>query len=148
MKSKSTVTHRRLLIAPMILLLAQACATAPPESGAESEGLAATTEAKSTRRIFKNCDPAEKVEGYADLVGEKVLIDLAWEDEKAKSAQLQIPAKVLRIESPYVVVDFDKQVPNLQFYVSVWLYSGHVKAMADGPHGVDPCSATMKKGQW
>jgi hypothetical protein len=149
MTSINAGTRRSIpVMAPILLLLLQACASAPTDSSPDHEPSPATTEAKASRRTFEGCDPAKEVERYSDRVGENVLITLAWENQNSKSAELQIPALVLRLESPYVVVDFDRDIPNLKFYTSIWLYSGHVKAMRDGSHGVDPCSATMKKGQW
>jgi hypothetical protein len=135
---------------PLLLLLLQACSSTPPEPIAENEAHAVTSEAKpsSDRRVFEGCAPAEEVERYESLAGEAVLITFAWKDMKNPAANLKVPARVIRIDSPDVIVGFDPRVPNLDLYTSVWSYSGHIKGRSDGTFGVDPCSATMEKGSW
>ncbi|MGI9431339.1 MAG: hypothetical protein ACR2PQ_03950 [Myxococcota bacterium] len=101
----------------------------------------------STRRVFEGCDPVEAARRYEGLVGERVSIQWAWEDEDAASASLRVPAVVLRVDPPQVVVAFESGIRNLPFFTSVWLYSGHVQALPDGSFGVAPCSATIERDE-
>ena len=82
------------------------------------------------------------------MVGEKVFVTWAWKEMREGTANVEVPAAVLRIDSPWVVGTFHPGVANLQLYTSVWLYSGHIQANADGSFDVDPCSATLEKGGW
>jgi hypothetical protein len=148
MGSMDAVARRSLLIAPILLLLSQACDTTPPSSSTEGKERPLTAKANSKRSIFENCKPAEEVERYADMVGKKVLITWAWQQASDRAASLEVPAVVLRLDSPYVVVDFDRRIPSLEIYTFAWQSSGHIKAMPDGAYGVDPCSATLNRGQW
>jgi hypothetical protein len=91
----------------------------------------------------------KEVQRHEALVGENVLITWAWKKGMNEStAGLQVPATVLRIDSPYLVVAFDRRVANLELFTSVWIYSGHIKSNPDGSFGVDPCSASFEKGGW
>jgi hypothetical protein len=139
------------------LLLLQGCASAPEEAAAVNPApvaanqeivLSPTVVPASNRLIFGGCEPAEAVKDYADMVGEDVLISLAWQNASERIANLEVPAVVLRVDSPYLVVVFNRKVPNLEFYSSIWLNAGHIKSMPDGAFGVDMCSATLKKGGW
>ena len=151
MKSTTLVTRQtRLYGLALLALLFQGCASTPEESTALSKEPPATSVAASgsSRRIFAHCEPAEAVKQTAGMVGDHVLITWAWNNASDRVASLEVPAVVLRVDSPYVVVAFDKRIPNLEFYSAIWLNSGHIKAMPDGAFGVDPCSATLKQGQW
>jgi len=135
----------------LLLLLIQACSSTPPQQAiVESEAPAATdrSQSASNRRIFEGCIAEKEAMRYAGLVGESVLITFAWKDMKESVADLKVPAKVLRIDSPDVVVGFDSRVPNLNLYASVWSYSGHITGRSDGTFGVDPCSANIELGDW
>jgi len=144
--------ERRIMVHSLLLLLLllQACSSTPPVPIAESEAPAATEEAQSSsnRRIFEGCVPEKEARRYESLVGESVLITFAWKNMGDATADLKVPAKVLRIDSPYVIVGFDPRVPKLDLYISAWIYSGHIKGQGDGTFGVAPCSATIKKGGW
>lgn len=99
----------------------------------------------SNRRVFEGCDAVEEARRYADLVGTRVWITWAWRERETASANLRVPAVVLRIDGPSVAVAFDRQIPNLELFTPVWLYSGHIRANPDGSAGVDPCSATIER---
>ena len=135
---------------PLLLLLLQACSSTPPEPVAESEAPATTSEAQSgsKRRIFEGCVPEKEAKRYESLTGEKVLITFAWNDKREATANPEVPAGVIRIDSSDVIVGFDARVPNLGLYTSVLSYSGHIKGRGDGTFGVNPCSATIEKGSW
>ena len=151
MKSTNPIKRRtRLYGLALLALLLQGCASTAEEPEAASKELAATSVAApgSTRRVFAHCEPAQAVKQYADMAGEHVLITWAWNNASDRVAALEVPAVVLRVDSPYLVVAFDTRIPNLEFYSAIWLNSGHIKAMPDGAFGVEPCSATLKKGQW
>ena len=151
MKSSTFVARPgRLYGLTLLILLLQGCASTPEESTAISKETPATSVAApaSSRRVFERCEPAEAVKQYAGRVDEHVLITWAWNNASERVASLEVPAVVLRVDSPYVVVTFDKRIPNLEFYSAIWLNSEHSKAMPDGAFGVDPCSATLKQGQW
>ena len=100
------------------------------------------------RRIFEDCVSADAVLRYEHLVGERVLIRWAWNDPDAPSAQLRVPAHVLRLDAEAVAVDFDARMPNRAVYISAWMYSSHIRANSDGSFAVDPCSATFERGGW
>ncbi len=146
------MTQRPSLLSGAILLtlLLQGCASEPQDYGAAKVEIVpiVATNTASNRRIFTDCDSAEAVKEYADLVGEHVLISWAWINASEKVNALEVPASVLRVDSPYLVVAFNPDIPNVEFYSSIWLTSGHIKAMPDGAFGVDMCSATLKKGEW
>ncbi len=134
----------------LLALVGQGCdSTSREAEEAEAKRPVPTVDmGESNRRVFEGCDAAEVASSHAPLVGEKVLVTWAWQDADAASAGLEVPAVVLRIDSPRVVVNFDSRVPNLELLTSVWLYSGHITANADGSFGVDPCSASFEKGAW
>jgi len=152
MNQRDTV-ERRVVVhgLPLLLLLLQACSSVPPqESITESQAPAATKQAQadSNRRMFDGCIAEEEAMRHESLVGESVLITFAWKDSEDSIADLKVPAKVVRIDAPYVLIGFDPRVPNLHLYASVWSYSGHIKGRSDGTFGVDPCSATFEEGGW
>jgi hypothetical protein len=158
MKSNPVISPRVIAWGlPLMLLLSPGCRSTPPEQTGDSEAPTTTSEAPATsseaqpgsdRRIFEGCVPAEAVERYESWAGEHVLITFAWKDMKGTAADLNVPAQIVRIDSPDVVVGFDPRVPNLDLYISVWTYSGHLEGRTDGAYGVDPCSATFEKGRW
>jgi hypothetical protein len=134
----------------LLTLLLFGCASAPQEEVAKAPAPtpAATAEPKSNRRVFEGCDPAKEASRYESWVGENVLVTWAWKEMSSAAAGLEVPAAILRVDSPYVAVTFNPNVANLELFTSVWIYSGHIKSNPDGSFGVDPCSATFKKGSW
>jgi hypothetical protein len=151
MRSKNVIERRITSYGLALLLLSQGCSSTPPEPIAENEAPPAASEAgpTSNRRVFEGCDPAEKARSYESWVGESVLISFAWTKKmKEGAADLKAPAKLIRIDPPYVIVGFDPRVRNLDLYVSVWTYSGHVVGRSDGVFGIAPCSATFERGSW
>lgn len=149
--------RRQTLAYGVALLMLQGCVSTPEEAAAANPVPAAanqeivlspTAVPASNRLVFEGCEPAEAVKDYADMVGEDVLISMAWQNASERITNLEVPAVVLRVDSPYLVVAFNPDIPNVEFYSSVWLTSGHIKAMPDGAFGVDMCSATLKKGEW
>jgi hypothetical protein len=150
-------THHPLLLGVSLMLLLQGCTSTTQDAAAvhpdadvatQEIVLNPTVVPSSNRLIFEGCEPAEAVIGFADMVGEDVLISMAWKNASERIARMEVPAVVLRVNSPYLVVVFNRKVPNLEFYSSIWLNAGHIKAMPDGAFGVDMCSATLKKGGW
>ena len=147
---------RQTLAYGVALLLLQGCASTPaekaavtvPEAANQEIVLSPTAVPASNRLVFEGCEPAEAVKDYAGMVGEDVLISMAWQNASERITNLEVPAVVLRVDSPYLVVAFNPDIPNVEFYSSVWLTSGHIKAMPDGAFGVDMCSATLKSGGW
>ena len=151
MKLNSIIPPQSLLPgAALLALLLQGCGSQPQDIGAASVEVVPTvaTDTASNRRVFEGCDSAEAAKEHADMVGEDVLISWAWIDASEQMNALEVPASVLRVESSYMVVAFNPDIPNVEFYSAVWLTSGHIKAMPDGAFGVDMCSATVKKGKW
>ena len=136
----------------LILLLLPVGCSSTPESAGESESAVATKEAgtASNRRVFGGCNPESEVKRYEGLVGKKVSVTFAWKKDvmREEVADLKVPAGVLRIESPFVAVDFDRKMPNRELYISAWIYSGHIRGLSDGAFGVDPCSASIEAGGW
>jgi hypothetical protein len=161
MTIKNAKTHHPLLLGVSLMLLLQGCTSTTQDAAAvhpdtdpnvdvatQEIVLNPTVVPSSNRLVFEGCEPAEAVKGYADMVGEDVLVSMAWKNASERIANLEVPAVVLRVDSPYLVVAFNRKVPNLEFYSAIWLTAGHIKAMPDGAFGLDMCSATLKKGGW
>ena len=125
-------------------LVIAGCAAPPPGETAPRPPDDAATPSGSNRRIFPGCVGTEAARAHSGLVGQRVRITWAWERMGEASAALRVPATVLQIDPPDVVVRFDADIPNLELFTSVWLYSGHIRARPDGSFGVDPCSATLE----
>ncbi len=126
-------------------------ATTPAASGPPAAPILETpdpTSARSNRKIREGCDPVLEAARHEEFAGEPVFITFAWQDMGPHAAELATPAMVLSIEEAWVLVRFDRRIPNLQLFTSVWTTSGHIAPRPDGSYGVDPCSATFEKGGW
>jgi hypothetical protein len=157
MTIKNAKTLQPLLLGVSLMVLLQGCTSTSQDATAvhpdadvvtQEIVLNPTVVPSSNRLVFEGCEPAEAVKGYVDMIGEDVLISMAWKNASERIANLEVPAVVLRVDSPYLVVAFNRKVPNLEFYSAIWLTAGHIKAMPDGAFGLDMCSATLKKGGW
>ena len=156
MNKGATRRRTRAAVAGVLLLgsIAAGCATADPEVAEPGTtvvppgtSLQLGSGLDSNRRVFDDCDPQEAAGRHQDFVGERVLIQWAWQEMGEESAALQVPATVLRVDPPVVAVTFDPTVPNLELFSSVWLYSGHIAALPDGSFAVAPCSATLTRDE-
>ncbi len=94
------------------------------------------------RRIAPGCKPVEESLKYEELVDKRALVILSWHDMPARTANLEIPVRVVGIEGGAIGVQF-LDFPMREQYLNVWLGTEHIKPGPDGVFFVDPCSAIV-----
>ncbi len=157
MTVRAAARVQRGLIALSIasVAFAASCATSGNDDPAPTQARPLPTDAAvpvrnhagSNRRVIEGCDPVEAAEQARALVGKRVTIQWAWKQMGAASADLRVPAAVLAVDPPEIVVTFDPNLRNVELFTSVWLTSGHITARPDGSFLVAPCSATIARSE-
>jgi hypothetical protein len=114
------------------------------ESDAQPSALPAeqTDAGAKGRRIAPGCKPVEESLRYEEFVDKRALVILSWHDMPARTANLEIPVRVVGIEDGAIGVRF-LEFPMREQYLNVWLGTEHIKPGPDGVFFVDPCSATV-----